>query len=120
MIEGTRAQVWHGTADRTSGGLTKNDLTKNKHGYIVSKNKSEYMKKNPNKNPLKDYLQDSDSGEFGAINPESEHNSSTNSSKEFKKSKKSKNLKKSKNYKKSKKNNIDNPGLFNTLKQLFY
>ena len=71
MIEGTRAQVWHGTAERTAGGLIKNDLIKNKHGYIVSKKKSEYMKKNPNKNPLKDYLQESDSGEFGAINPDS-------------------------------------------------
>jgi hypothetical protein len=117
MIEGTRAQVWHGTADRTSGGLTKNDLTKNKHGYIVSKKKSEYMKKNPNKNPLKDYLQESESGEFGAINPDSESKSSTNSSKELKKSK---NLKKSKQLKKSKKNNRTNPGLLNTLKQIFY
>ena len=26
MVVGTRAQVWHGTADRTSGGLKKADL----------------------------------------------------------------------------------------------
>ena len=34
---GTRAQVWHGTATKTSGGLTKRNLIKNKHGSIVSK-----------------------------------------------------------------------------------
>lgn len=36
---GTRAQVWHGTAKKTSGGLTKSHLMKNKHGRIVSKRK---------------------------------------------------------------------------------
>lgn len=36
---GTRAQVWHGTAKKTNGGLTKNHLMKNKHGRIVSKRK---------------------------------------------------------------------------------
>jgi hypothetical protein len=36
-IIGSRAQVWHGTATHTSGGLTKDDLMKNKHGRIVSK-----------------------------------------------------------------------------------
>lgn len=36
---GSRAQVWHGTADHTSGGLTKKDLMKNKHGRIVSRKK---------------------------------------------------------------------------------
>ena len=33
---GTRAQVWHGTAYKTTGGLTKGDLMKNKSGRIVS------------------------------------------------------------------------------------
>ena len=33
---GSRAEVWHGTADHTSGGLHKKDLYKNKHGRIVS------------------------------------------------------------------------------------
>jgi hypothetical protein len=37
QTEGSKAQVWHGTARRTSGGLTKNALMKNKHGRIVSK-----------------------------------------------------------------------------------
>jgi len=33
---GSRAQVFHGTAHHTSGGLTRKDLKKNKHGRIVS------------------------------------------------------------------------------------
>ena len=36
---GTRAQVWHGTAKHTAGGLTKSDLVQNKHGRIVSRRK---------------------------------------------------------------------------------
>ena len=42
---GSRAQVMHGTAKRTSGGLTKKDLKYNKRGEIVSKKKSANMKK---------------------------------------------------------------------------
>lgn len=42
---GTRAQVWHGTAKKTPGGLTKSDLTKNKSGRIVSKSKHNTAKK---------------------------------------------------------------------------
>ena len=33
---GSRASVWHGNARHTSGGLTRSDLKKNKHGRIVS------------------------------------------------------------------------------------
>lgn len=36
---GTRAQVWHGTAKHTSGGLHKHNLMMNKHGRIVSRRK---------------------------------------------------------------------------------
>lgn len=36
---GTKAQVYHGTARHTSGGLTKKDLMKTKKGRIVSKKK---------------------------------------------------------------------------------
>ena len=36
MLVGSRAQVWHGTAYKTDGGL-KNDLMKNKRDHIVSK-----------------------------------------------------------------------------------
>ncbi len=39
MTVGTKAQVYHGTAKHTSGGLTKKDLMKTKKGRIVSKRK---------------------------------------------------------------------------------
>jgi hypothetical protein len=42
---GSKAQVWHGTAKKTVGGLTKNNLMKNKHGRIVSKKKHSLGKK---------------------------------------------------------------------------
>ncbi len=59
---GTRSQVWCKNAHHTSGGLTKNDLKRNKQGKIVSKKASASAKKSNNltKNgyyPLK--------GEFG-------------------------------------------------------
>jgi hypothetical protein len=44
-IIGTRAQVWHGTCKKTSGGLTKSDLMMNKHGHIVSRAKHNTAKK---------------------------------------------------------------------------
>jgi len=39
MTVGTKAQVYHGTAKHTSGGLTKKDLMKTKKGRIVSRKK---------------------------------------------------------------------------------
>jgi hypothetical protein len=42
---GSRAQVMHGTAHHTSGGLTKAHLKYNKAGRIVSKKKSSTMKR---------------------------------------------------------------------------
>ena len=45
MKVGSRAQVMHGTADHTSGGLTKKDLKMNKWGRIVSRKKSTMAKK---------------------------------------------------------------------------
>ena len=42
---GSRAEVWHGTAKKTSGGLLKKDLKKNKRGRIVSKKMSNRAKK---------------------------------------------------------------------------
>ena len=42
---GTRAQVWHGTSKKTSGGLTKSDLMMNKSGRIVSRSKHFSAKK---------------------------------------------------------------------------
>lgn len=38
---GSRVQVLNGTAQRTAGGLTKNDLMLNKWGRIVSKKRYE-------------------------------------------------------------------------------
>lgn len=45
MLTGSRAQVWHGTACKTSGGLMKKDLMQNKAGRIVSKEKHSTAKK---------------------------------------------------------------------------
>ena len=42
---GSRAQVMHGTAHHTKGGLTKKNLKYNKYGRIVSKKKSTTMKR---------------------------------------------------------------------------
>ena len=42
---GTKAQVWHGSAKHTSGGLTKSDLMKTKKGRIVSRKKHAAGKK---------------------------------------------------------------------------
>lgn len=39
MLEGSRAQVWHGTAHQTAGNLTKHHLIMNKHHRIVSRKK---------------------------------------------------------------------------------
>lgn len=45
---GSKLQVYRGTAERTSGGLTKSDLMRNKRGKIVSKRKHELAKKHSN------------------------------------------------------------------------
>ena len=44
-LSGSRAQVWHGTAYKTSGGLTKSHLMQNHAGRIVSKAKHATAKK---------------------------------------------------------------------------
>ena len=45
LLVGSRAQVIHGTAYKTSGNLKKGDLMMNKHGRIVSKKKHATAKK---------------------------------------------------------------------------
>ena len=45
MTVGSAAQVFHGTAKHTSGGLKKSDLMKTKKGRIVSKKKHAAGKK---------------------------------------------------------------------------
>ena len=42
---GSRAQVFHGNAKKTSGGLSKGDLKKTKYGNIISKKASAASKK---------------------------------------------------------------------------
>lgn len=46
MTVGSRAQVFHGNATQTAGGLKKKDLAM-KDGEIVSKKKAKGEKKNP-------------------------------------------------------------------------
>jgi hypothetical protein len=45
ILKGSRAQVWHGTAYSTAGGLTKENFIHNKNGRIVSKLKHNTAKK---------------------------------------------------------------------------
>ena len=45
VLEGSRQQVGHGTAYKTSGGLTKKDLLFTKRGRWVSKKKHKTAKK---------------------------------------------------------------------------
>ena len=61
--EGTRAQVMHGTVERTSGGLRKGDLKYNKQGRIVSRRRSQMAKRD---NRLKKAGWTFKRGEFGA------------------------------------------------------
>lgn len=50
MAVGSRAEVFHGNADSTSGGLRKTDL-KMKDGRIISKAASKAAKKSLKENP---------------------------------------------------------------------
>ena len=50
MTVGSRAEVFHGTANQTSGGLTKKDLMM-KDGRIVSRAASKAAKKSLKNNP---------------------------------------------------------------------
>ena len=45
MLLGSRAQVWHGTSYKTSGGLKKADLLQTGKGRIVSRAKHNTAKK---------------------------------------------------------------------------
>jgi DVNP family len=61
---GTRACVYHETAYKTSGGLTKEDLELNKHGRIVSKKLATLAVE---QNHLGDHKQPKESKEFGSL-----------------------------------------------------
>ena len=60
---GTRAQVWHGTAEKTFGGLRKKDLVM-KRGRIRSRKASRSAKRNGN---LRKAGWTFKKGEFGAV-----------------------------------------------------
>ena len=64
MLEGSRAQVWHGTAYKTPGGLVKSELIFNKHGRVVSAKKHATAKK---ENRLRKYGYTAHKGKFGAV-----------------------------------------------------
>lgn len=53
---GSRAQVWHGTAKQTAGGLKKQDLKRSRYsGKIVSQRRSNLAKSQYKKNGLAAY-----------------------------------------------------------------
>ena len=63
---GSKAQVFHGNAKRTSGNLEKKNLMKNKHGRIVSKKKHN-LGKTKGLKALKKAGWFTRKGEFGAF-----------------------------------------------------
>lgn len=64
LLEGSRAQVFHGTAYKTAGGLKKRNLLKNKHGRIVSKKKHTTAKREKR---LEKHGYTAKKGKFGAV-----------------------------------------------------
>ena len=63
-LVGTRAEVMHSTAYKTSGGLTSCMLSYSKSGRIVSANKQKTAKKEQR---LKKYGYTAKKGKFGAV-----------------------------------------------------
>ena len=61
---GTRAEVWHGTAYKTAGKLTKGQLMKSKIGRIVSKSKHDSSVKEKR---LQKYGYTAKKGHFGPV-----------------------------------------------------
>ena len=65
---GSRAEVFHGTCKKTSGGLEKKDLIKNKHGEIVSRKKHLTAKKEKRLEKFGYFTQ---KGKFGFVKKDS-------------------------------------------------
>jgi hypothetical protein len=63
-LVGSRAQVWHNTAYKTTGGLKKSDLVMNKHGRIVSRTKQATAKREKR---LEKHGYFAEKGKFGAV-----------------------------------------------------
>ena len=87
QLIGSRAQGWHGTAYKTSGGLRKSDLKMNKHGRIVSKKMSSSAKKNKH---LVNAGWVTKKGEFGSFKKDSSSPQKKGSKKKCSKKKRSK------------------------------
>ena len=64
FLVGSRAQVHHGTAYKTSGGLTKKDIVMNKNGHIVSRKKQATAKREKR---LEKHGYFAVKGKFGAV-----------------------------------------------------
>ena len=64
VLIGSRAQVWHGTAYKTAGDLTKDKLMMNKNGRIVSKKKHITAKR---ERRLRKHGYTARKGKFGAV-----------------------------------------------------
>jgi hypothetical protein len=64
LLIGSRAQVMHGTAYKTAGGLKKSDLLMNKRGSIVSRKKHATAKKDKR---LEKHGYFTKKGHFGAV-----------------------------------------------------
>lgn len=73
---GSRAEVFHGVAKKTTGGLLKKDLLKNKAGYIVSKKKYLSAKKEKR---LQKYGYYAKKGKFGYVKKEVKNKTSKKS-----------------------------------------
>lgn len=80
---GSRAEVFHGSAKHTSGGLEKKDLLQNKHGRIVSRRKHTTAKK---ENRLKKHGYTAKKGKFGAVRLDGKKMKSSRRSRKSKKS----------------------------------
>ena len=84
---GSRAEVFHGNAKKTTGGLMKKDLLRNKRGAIVSKKKFLTAKKEKR---LQKYGYFAKKGKFGFVkedvkNKTKKRNNKTNKRKSGKK-----------------------------------
>ena len=73
---GSRAEVFHGTCKKTSGGLEKKDLMKNKHGEIVSRKKHLTAKKEKRLEKFGFFTQ---KGKFGFVKKDSKKRKSRKS-----------------------------------------
>ena len=84
---GSRAEVFHGNAKKTTGGLMKKDLMKNKHGEIVSKKKHLTAKKEKR---LEKYGYFAKKGKFGYVKKNGKRQTLKNTKRKNKTAKKGK------------------------------